>query len=102
MFIKSQQIQNLTTHLQNKYGATNIIINDFWEGDLNAIGLSDKTKQFTAYICHFRKTKNKFFVSLENPPTSDQLPYTSGGDFDDLSLEEVESIIINHLRIHLK
>ena len=100
MQYKSQQIQNLTTHLQKKYGSTNIIINDCWEGDMTAIGLSDKTKQFTVYICHFGKAKNKFFVSLEDPPTTDQSPYSPGGDFDDLSLEEVELIIDKHLRIN--
>lgn len=100
MQYKSQQILHLTTHLQNKYCSSNILINENWEGDLTAIGLSDKTKQFTAYISHYGKAKNTFFVSLENPPTSNQLPYSPGGDFDDLSLEEVELIIIKHLKIN--
>lgn len=96
---KTIQIQKLTKHLINKYGPTNIIITDYWEADNSAIGLSDKTRQFTVYVTDLGKTDNKFFVSLENPPTSDQFPYTPVGDFDNLSKDEVEKILVKHLNI---
>jgi hypothetical protein len=95
---KTEQIKRLTDYFVNKYGSTNIIVTDYWEGDNTAIGLSDTTKKFTVYISHFDKPDNKFFVSLENPSFNEH-PYTPGGDFDNLSLDEVENILIKHLKI---
>lgn len=94
---KTDKIKRLTDHLLNKYGSTNIVVTDYWDGDEIAIGLADKTKQYTVYIADYGK--NNFFVSLENPATSNELPYTPGGDFSNLSAEEVEKILIKHLKI---
>jgi hypothetical protein len=96
---KTEQIKRLTDHLINKYGSTNIAVTDYWDGDNYAIGLSDKTKQFTIYISHWNKPKDLYFVSLENPPTSEDLQYSEGGDFDNLTAEEVEKILTKHLKI---
>lgn len=95
---KTEQIKRLTDYFVSKYGSTNIIVTDYWEGDNTAIGLSDKTKKFTVYISHFDKPDNKFFVSLENPSTNEH-PYTPGGDFDNLSTDQVEKILIKHLKL---
>ena len=94
---KTEQIKRLTDHLLNKYGSTNIIVTDYWDGDEISIGLADKTKQYTVYIADYGK--DSFFVSLENPPTSDKLPYTPGDDFNNLTADEVEKILIKHLNI---
>ena len=99
MIPKTKQIQKLTNHLINKYGSTNIIITDYWDDDSTAIGLADKTKQYTVYISDSGNTNNKFFVSLENPPTSNEFPYTPGEDYDNLSAVEVENILVKHLKI---
>jgi hypothetical protein len=96
---KTKQIRQLTEHLLKKYGSANIVVTDYWDGDNAAIGLADKTKNYTVYITHFGRPNNKFFVSLENPATTDDFPYTPGGDFDNLSAEEVENILIKHLKI---
>ena len=96
---KTEQIKRLTNHYLNKYGSTNIIVADYWDGDNTAIGLTDKTKQYAVYITDKAKNDNKFFVSLENPPTSDEFPYTPGDDFDNLSSDEVEKILVKHLKL---
>lgn len=96
---KTDQIKRLTDHLLKKYGSTNIIVTDYWDADNTAIGLADKTKQFTVYITDNGKIDNKFFVSLEHPPTSDKFPYTPGDDFNDLTSDEVEKVLIKHLKI---
>ena len=96
---KTQQIKRLTDHLLKKYGSTKIIVTDYWDGDNTAIGLADITKQYTVYITDNGETDNKYFVSLENPPTSDDFLYTPGDDFDNLTAEEVEEILIRHLKI---
>lgn len=96
---KTQQIKQLTEHLLNKYGSENIVVTDYWDSDNTAIGLADKTKKHTVYITDNGRTNNKFFISLENPRASDDFPYTPGGDSDNLSAEEVEEILIKHLKI---
>jgi hypothetical protein len=96
---KTEQIKKLTDHFLSKYGSTNIVLTDYWDGDNTAIGLADKTKQYTVYITDNGNTDNRFFVSLENPPTSDKFPYTPGGDFDNLTPDEVEKILVKHLKI---
>lgn len=96
---KTDQIQKLTDRLINKFGSTNIVITDYWDGDNSAIGLTDKTNQYTVYITDFGKKENQFFVSLENPPTSKDFPYTPAGDFDNLTADEVEKILATHLKL---
>jgi hypothetical protein len=96
---KTQQIKQLVEHLLKKYGSTDIVVTDYWDDDNTAIGLADKTQKYTVYITDNGRTDNKFYVSLENPPTTDDFPYTPGDDFDNLSAEEVENILIKHLKI---
>ena len=96
---KTQQIKLLTDHILEKYGSENIIVTDYWDVDNTAIGLADKTKKYTVYITDNGRTDSVFFVSLENPPTTDDFPYTPGGDFDNLTAEQVEEILVKHLKI---
>lgn len=99
MNLKTEQIQRLTNYLLKKYGSTNIIVTDYWDSDNTAIGLADITKQYTVYITDNGKKDNKFFVSLENPSTSGQFPYTPGCEFENFSPDEVERILLEHLKI---
>jgi len=96
---KTKQIKQLTDHLLEKYGSENILVTDYWDADNTAIGLADKTKKYTVYITDNGRADNVFYVSLENPPKTEEFPYTPGGDFDNLSAEEVEKILIKHLKL---
>ncbi len=99
MIQKTLQIRQLTDNFLEKYGSDNIVVLDYWDADNTAIGLADRTKQYTVYITDNGRTDNLFFVSLENPGITNDFPYTPGGDFDNLSAEEVEKILIKHLKI---
>ncbi|OJV28675.1 MAG: hypothetical protein BGO32_02350 [Bacteroidetes bacterium 37-13] len=96
---KTKQIKQLTDHLLEKYGSENIFVTDYWDADNTAIGLTDKTKKYRVYITDNGRADNVFYVSLENPPTTEEFLYTHGGDFDNLSAEEVEKILIKHLKL---
>lgn len=96
---KTQQIKKLISYLINKYGSANIVVTDYWDADNTAIGIADKTKEYTVYISGNGRTENRFYVSLENPTTTNNFPYTPAGDFYNLSAEEVEEIVIEHLKI---
>ena len=96
---KDIEIQKLTKYFLDKYGSTNILICDFWEIDLGAIGLTDRTKKYLVYICKDLRENNKYSVSLEDPPLDESFPYTPAGDFDNLSIDEVEKFVVSHLRL---
>lgn len=96
---KTQHIKQLIKYLIKKYGSADIVVTDYWDADNTAIGIADKTKEYIIYISDNGRTDNKFYVSLENPPTTNNFPYTAAGDFDNLSAEEVEKIVTEHLKI---
>lgn len=96
---KNRQIQRLTSYLLNKFGQTNIFIADYWDADNCAIGFTDKSKKRTAYISNFGRKDNQFFVSLENPPTSDKYLHSEAGDFDNLNTEDIENLLVKHLKL---
>lgn len=96
---KTKPIKNLTTHLLKKYGEDTIVITDYWDADNLSIGLTDKSEQYTVYISVYRQKDNSFFVSLENPTESDELPYSPSEGFENQTFEEVEKIVVKHLRI---
>jgi len=96
---KSKRIISVLNFLQNKYGEVNVVIKDHWKSDKEAIGLTDKTGQYLVYISTISDTDNNYFVALENPSVDKEIPYSPGGDFDNISLIELESIVIRHLRL---
>lgn len=96
---KDKTISEIVDYLQAKFGKTNILIQDYWDGDCFAIGLTDKTGQYLVYISTYGVEQGKFNISLENPPIEEDMPYSEGGDFDNLSLENLEKTVIKHLRL---
>jgi len=94
---KTEQLKRLTEYLITKYGEENIIVTDYWDADEIAVGLADKSKQYTVYVADYGT--DNFFVSLENPAIGDDLPYSKGDEFDNFSANQVEVILIRHLKI---
>jgi hypothetical protein len=48
-----------------KYGVGNILLKDHWEDDKNAIGLTDKSERYLAYISTIGDNENEFFLELD-------------------------------------
>jgi hypothetical protein len=96
---KNQRIIDVVKHLQTKYGANNILIQDHWESDENSIGLTDKSKQYLGYISTISGKDDDYYLALENPPVDESFPYPSAGDFDNISLVELEDLLVKHLRL---
>lgn len=99
MIEKVEHIQRLTHYLVNKYGSENIIVTDYHDLDETAISLADKTKEYCVYISNCNDRDDDYYVSLENPSVSENLPYEQGDDFGDLTADEVEKILVKHLKI---
>lgn len=96
---KSQSITELIVLLQARYGEANIVINDHWESDVDAIGLSDMTSQFLAYVSTISGENDSYYLALENPLVDDALPYSPAGEFDKLTFNELGPIVAAHLQI---
>jgi hypothetical protein len=96
---KNERIIDIVKYLQTKYGTNNILVKDHWEGDANAIGLTDKSEQYLAYISTLGANENEFYLELENPPVNDDFPYSPAGDFNNISLLKLEELIARHLKI---
>jgi len=96
---KSDRIAFIVKYLQDKYGEEKVVINDHWGADFHAIGLRDKSGQHLAYISTIGDKDNDYYLALENPPVDDDFPYSPAGDFNNISLTELESLITKHLRL---
>ena len=94
---KDERVKSTVKHLANKFGENNFKIRDYWDGDLCAIGLTDKEEKYLVYFSTYGD--KGFYVSLENSKSSDDLPYEPIGDFHQLDLEGLEKIFKKHLRL---
>src|SRR6478609_4669595 len=98
---KDRKLQELLRYLFEKYEKTKFKIQDYWESDNCAIGLVDFEERYLIYISTIGFENSGYYVALENPakPNS-ELPYEPAGVFDNLNLDEVEKLFVNHLRIN--
>jgi hypothetical protein len=97
---KSKRISDIVKYLQTKYGVSNILLKDHWEADENAVGLTDKSEQYLAYISTVGVNENEFYLELENPPVDDNFPYSPAGDFDNINLLKLEELLAKHLKLY--
>jgi hypothetical protein len=99
--IKDERIISTIKHLAEKFGKSNFMILDFWEGDLCAIGLTDNKQKHLIYISVY--ANDGFDVSLENLYPDDLYKVDLVGDYQNLNMEALENIFQQHLQInHLK
>jgi hypothetical protein len=94
---KDKRIKSTIKHLADRFGDMSFKIKDHWGEDLNAIGFVGNGDRYLVYISTYGD--NDFFVSLENLETKDDHPYEPVGDFNNLSLETLEKIFMQHLRL---
>ena len=94
---KDITIKNIVRHLKNKLGVEFIFIKDYWEADNYAIGVTNKDNKNLVYISTYMKKNNEFFVELECLLENDT--YKKCGEFENISVEEVEEIVRIHLNL---
>ena len=96
--VKVKTILNLITHLEQKFGNDSFVIEDYWEADLCAIGISNSTGKFLIYISSCNKVEGIFYVeieeilkrgeyNLETPPIV----------FENLKLQELEEVFKKYI-----
>ena len=94
---KDDKVVATLKHLANKFGSKSFKVADHWDGDLCAIGLTDNKDKYLVYFSI--RVDNAFYVSLENLKTGDDRMYEPAGDFNDVDLETLERIFLQHLQL---
>lgn len=94
---KDLQIRRIVDYLLNKYNE-NIIIKDFWDADLCAIGLSDKTEKYLIYISTFGLSIDRFNVVLEKIKENKE-NFLKVREFNDITLDKLEKTLVAHFKI---
>lgn len=92
---KNKSILQLINHLENKFGFDQFIINDFWDADLCAIGISDPQKESLVYISTFSKKEGQYYISIENI-NNPKVPISIT---DNIEINELEIMISKHLNL---
>lgn len=91
---KDKSIIQLIHHLENRFGFGKFIINDFWDGDLCAIGLSDPHKKALIYISTYAKREGQYYISVEDIDN----PALSNIKSENAEIKELEIIIAEYLK----
>jgi hypothetical protein len=96
---KDDTIIRLLTRLRERLGAGAFDVVDRWESDLCAIGFArPDDHRVLVYVCTYERQDGAYFVSLELPPAADSdMAYSSAGERDVASFEELVEIIQRHL-----
>jgi hypothetical protein len=94
---KDKDLRRIVDLLMNKY-SDRILIKDFWNTDLCAIGLCDKSEKHLIYISTFGLPIDRFNIVLENLSANDENTMIVG-EFNDITFDKLENILKKHLMI---
>lgn len=92
---KDKSIIHLIDHLENRFGVGTFIINDFWDADLCAIGLSDLHKEALIYISTYGKRDGQYYISIEDIDN----PTFSNSQLVNVEIKEIEKRIAKYLKL---
>ena len=71
--IKCHTVMQLLTQLEERFGKKSFHIEDYWDGDLCAIGLADTSGRYLLYINTFDKPNDTFYAELEDKAQKDSI-----------------------------
>lgn len=96
---KDKNIINLLKNLEKKIGENKFMLNDNWEGDLCAIGISDLNEKNLAYISTFGKKEGIYYVELENININKTGKFQTVEKHQNVNFEKLEKLFKKHLKI---
>lgn len=94
---KDKPLKRAIEQILDKYG-DQILIKDFWDADLCAIGLCDKTEKYLIFISTFGLPVDRFNIVLEVLTDNKENPNIVG-EFNDIPFDKLEVILKKHLMI---
>ncbi|MCD6069383.1 MAG: hypothetical protein K0S33_4209 [Bacteroidetes bacterium] len=97
---KDQSIEKIISYLRSKYGDSKWEVNNFWDPDKFSIGLMGRQEGHLAYISTYMAKENQYFVSLEDGTLDDDGEPLSQ-NYTGISLEELERLVVAHLKLLL-
>lgn len=96
---KDKSIIEMLKQLRKRIGFDEIVLNDYWEIDLCAIGISDISYRYLVYISTCDRKEGQYYVELENLNKEKPTDYNTVGKYENVSILEVERLVLDHLKI---
>jgi hypothetical protein len=94
---KDNELKKTIDLLIKKYGDW-ILIMDFWEADLCAIGLCDIAENLLIYISTYSLPPGKYNIVLEDISVDKYNPSVIR-EYNDIKIEKIEEILIEYFNI---
>jgi hypothetical protein len=89
--MKDKKILQLLSHLKQAFGKDSFRVNDHWDGDLCAIGLTDINETYLLYVSTFGKPESTYYAELEERRQQDSIgkPTATFEHLTKIDLEQV-------------
>ncbi len=96
---KDYSIVSVVNYLSDRYGNDSFFTNDFWDGDLCAIGLFDKEKKYLFYISTYLKKDGVFYVSCETIGKENKRKNDVSGEYRNIDIKKLDYLFSKHIGI---
>jgi len=94
---KDDQVKWIVSKLKKRF-SDQIIIKDYWEADLCAIGLADIDEKYLIYLSTYGSPNQKMDLIIEVLENDNEQTKIIG-EYKKISLSELENILTDHIRI---
>jgi hypothetical protein len=90
---KDKTIIDLLNHIELKFGFDSFQVQDNWDADLCAVGITDASNSFLLYISSYDKPKDHFHLELEKNDGSQSIIKTTTNNLEEFDLFYSEHFI---------
>ena len=94
---KDDQVKRIVSKLKKRF-SDKIVIKDYWEADLCAIGLADTDDKYLFYLSTYGLPNQRMDLILEDLENDiEQIKII--GEYKNISLSKLENILTDYIRI---
>jgi len=99
---KDISIINSLERLSKDLGKGTFVIQDHWDGDLNAVGIAKQENAgILVYISIFGCSEGRYDVHLELPPKLEDPPYEDAAEYYNVDYLSLAVIVSKHFEANL-
>ncbi len=99
---KDKSIEQVLSKLFSRFGENNFGLTDYWDADLNAIGIrNSKDGEYLIYISTWQITKKLYFVEIENSNRAVVSNGYKNGNLNEIDFEQLSELVTKYLHLQL-